>query len=152
MTPEPWERMAEAEEAYITARRAMYAAGFEEQFLAALTNARGRGPALRALATAPLEKRMTLLPVLFELALETEHDIVAVREVIGTFDEGWLSLALQPLVQAFWDRPDLTEWEYRRLAELLSALNQQTLLAEVLERAACESDPEIRDIAEDFVI
>ncbi len=152
MTLEAWEQMAKAEEAYFAARRAMYAAGFEEQFVAALSSARGRGPALRALATAPLDKRMSLLPVLFDLALETENEIVAVREVIASFDEGWLSFALQPLVQAFWDRPKLTDWEYRRLAELLSGLNQQTLLAEVVERAARESDPDIREVAEDFVI
>jgi hypothetical protein len=152
MTLEPWEVMSKAEDAYFEARRAMYAAGFEQQFVAALSSARGRGPALRALATAPLDKRMTLLPVLFDLSLDMEQELVAVREAIASFDEGWLSFALQPLVRAFWDRPGLTEREYRRLAELLAGLSQTALLSEVVQRAERESDPDIREVAEDFAI
>jgi hypothetical protein len=147
---EPWEELVLAEEAYIARRMELFSSGAEAQLRLALGSPRGVGTALRVLVDAPLELVMNLFDVLFVLAVTTHSQVGLARTVLGRLDRGWLASALQPSVEEWLVRPELG-WEgYRRLAELLSFLEQRSLLTEVVRRAASSDDDDVREVAEDF--
>lgn len=147
---EPWEELVRAEEVYLSARTALFAADAEGQLRLALASPRGRGTALRTLRDAPVELVMDLVDPLFEAAATTHPQVGLARSVLGRVDAGWLAAALRPRVEEWLSRPGADWADYRRVAELLSALDQRPLLAEVVHRAAASDDEDIREVAEDF--
>jgi hypothetical protein len=148
--PEPWEELVLAEEAYVARRRALFSSDAEAQLRLALASPRGVGTALRALADAPPELVMSLFDVLFVVAATTHAQVGLARAVLGRLDPGWLASALQSPVEELLARPELGWEEYRRLAELLSALEQRSLLTKVVQHAALSDDDDVREVAEDF--
>lgn len=139
-----------AEEVYVAKRVALFASGAEAQLRLALASPRGVGTALRALLDAPLELVGDLVDALFVVAVTTHPQVGLARTVLGRLDTGWLASVLPPRVEERLSHPG-ADWEdYRRLAELLSALGQRSLLAEVVRRAALSGDEDIREVAEDF--
>lgn len=147
---EPWEELVSAEEAYLGRRRALFSTDAEAQLRLALASPRGVGTALRVLADAPTELVMSLFDVLFVVAATTHAQVGLARAVLGRLDPGWLASALRPPVEEWLALPGLG-WEgYRRLAELLSALGQRSLLAEVVQHAALSDDEDVREVAQDF--
>lgn len=147
---EPWEELVLAEEACAASRMSLFSANTEAQLRLALATPRGVGTALRILADAPPELLMKLFDVLFVVAATTHAQIGLARTVLGRLDPGWLASALQSPVEEWLARPDLGWEEYRRLAELLSVLEQRSLLAEVVQHAARSDDDDVREVAEDF--
>jgi hypothetical protein len=145
-----WQRLVDAEEAYIAARAVLFAAGAEQQLSEALGSSRGRGAALRVLRDSPVELLMALLPALFHSATSTHSQVGLARDVLGRLDSGWLSVALVPLVESAFARESVDWSDYRRLAETLAELGQHDLLAGVVKRAAASDDADIREVAEDF--
>ena len=148
--PEAWEELVRSEEVYIARRVRLLALGAEPQLRLALASPRGVGAALRILADAPLELVMDLFDVLFLAATTTHPQVGFARDVLGRLDPGWLTSALSSQVEERLSRPG-TDWEdYRRLAELLSALGQRMLLIAVVERAGQSNDEDVREVAADF--
>jgi len=147
---EPWERLVRAEQAHIEPRTGLFASDAEAQLAAALGNPRGRNAALRVLEGATDELKMAMLPSLFDLALATHGNVGLVRTIIGSLDDGWLTIALRPHVNALFERPQVTWEEYRRVAELLRSIGQIGLLDTVVNKAQQSDDLDIREVAGDF--
>lgn len=147
---EPWEELVLAENEYIARRMALYSAGAERQLRLAFASPRGVGTALRALIDAPLELIMSLLDVLFVSAASTHPQVGVARQVIDRLDPGWLSSALRPLVAGRLSQSDASWEDYRRIAELLSTLEQRSILDVLVRRAEASDDPDIREVADDF--
>jgi hypothetical protein len=108
--------------------------------------------ALRVLERSPETERRRLLPDL--VAVASTHtwapEFLLARPAIASLDRKWLEANIEPCV---WQQlgPDATDWQYRRLAELLRGLGMRDLLNKVIERASANADENIREVAEDFV-
>ena len=89
-----------------------------------------------------------LFPALIDLASVGHKDIQLVRKVITAFDKEWLERNLPDQIKRIL-QPSATYEEYRRLAELLVLL-QSPLIRTLTEQAARSSDPDIREVADDF--
>jgi len=149
-SPEPWEELVAAENAYLAKRMALFAAGPEHQLRLALGAPRGVGTALRALLDGPIELCMSLIDALFRVAVTTHSQVGVARHVIARIDPGWLRVSLEPLVDSLLDRPGASWEDFRRTAELLAELGQRDLLDEVVRRADQSSDGDIREVGDDF--
>jgi hypothetical protein len=139
-----------AEAVYVAQRMALYAAGAEVQLRLALASPRGVGTALRALLDAPVELVMDLFDALFVFAASSNPQVGLARDLVGRLDAGWLASVLPRHVEERLSRPDAGWEDHRRLAELLSALGQRSMLAELVRRAALSDDEDIREVAADF--
>ena len=108
-----------------------------------------RGAALRFLSVAQHpELARSVLPELLRLASTTHSDTVLVRYVIASLkNEPWFSAELKRLAEPILANGG--EEEYRRIAELYGETSPE-LLAMHLDACRFSSDPDIREIADDF--
>jgi hypothetical protein len=144
-----WTELVAAESDLYAARRRFVAEAVDEESV--LREALGqpsRGTALRLLVSRPEDLRAALLPELVELAAAGPADVALCRDAIASLPESVLRerglerLVLDVLAGA-------SDWEFRRLAELLDRVDR-TLLAQLVELAAASEDPDIREVADDF--
>ncbi len=150
MSREPWREVVAAEMVYYEKRQKMFDAGAEQQLRIALSDPTGVATALRILGDAPVELAMSLFDLVFDRAVRTHGPVAAARQVMARLDSGWLFLALRPLVAARLRDPS-ADWEdYRRVAEVLEQLDQLSILEEVVAIALRSTDPDVREVAEDY--
>src|SRR5919108_363940 len=145
-----WVELVEAEERYHAAHWKFnrYCGDRVEVFRNALKGVRGRATALRLLLNAREDERRSLLPTLIDLASVGTADIGLVRDVIKSLDRTWV---LQHIGR--YSDPVLASGgyeEYRRLAELFRELDSPALLSELVKKALGSSDPDVREVGEDF--
>jgi hypothetical protein len=88
---------------------------------------------------------------LLPLALRSKPYVAIVRELLRSLGPGWLSANARDFVERTLSSPDATDEEFHRLAELLVELDEPELLKMVVDAAGRSDDPDIREIAEDYV-
>ena len=105
---------------------------------------------MRALELCPEVERRRLLPDLVAASIGAwDPSAIRARSAIAALDRTWMETNIEPYV---WQHlgPEATDWEYRRLAELLRGLGLRDVLRILVERASASADQDIREVAEDF--
>ena len=144
-----WGELRRAEnELFSTRKEFVASAGDIESVLReALAKPHERGTALRFLETSGQRFIKPLISDLVDLASVGHSDIELCRRVILFLGQQWLVENLEfygsRLIR------DGGEEEYRRIAELYLAVNED-LLGRHVQRALENSDPDIREVGEDF--
>jgi hypothetical protein len=100
------------------------------------------------LETRDKDRIIGAFPILLELATGMHGLLDLVREVIRRTPRDWLDNHLRSHVIMQLETED--DSGYRRLAELLSGLEYNELLDELVEIALASSDPDIREVGADF--
>lgn len=123
-----------------------------EQVVSALRTALGsatRQWALYLLLLADSDLVRELLPELLIAGLRP-RDAVLVRGILGRLPRDVLQNQLSPLIR---DRlANSEDDEFRRMAELLKHLGLSAELADLVAVARASSDPNIREVAQDFAL
>lgn len=108
-----------------------------------------RTAALRLLLeTGDRERIVDVFPALLDLACGMHGLLDLVRDVIRRTPRAWLDGHLGEVVLARLKRED--DSGYRRLAELLSGLEHNDVLDELVRVALDSGDPNIREVGKDF--
>jgi len=147
---EAWQQLCEREREFIYARRRFFAYGDERLpvLRRALSSPQERGTALRVLLLMDESAHMSLFASLLNACTVAHSDIALAREVLMSISRAWtrqrVDEALAPLLA------DAGAEEFRRLAELLEALEFHEPLAELVARAAAHSDPDVREVGDDY--
>ncbi len=128
---------------------AMFVAGAEEQLRRGLTDVGGAPIALRVLGDSPIELTMGLFDRVF-WATQSNGLVRLARELVAKLDPGWLFVALPPLVRARLDSPEADYADYRRIAGLLTEVDQIALLADLVAKARTSVDPDILEVADEY--
>ncbi len=148
--PDAWAELVEVDRLYWAKRMAMFAAGAEEQLRRGLTDVGGAPTALRVLRDSPIELTMDLFHPVFFWATQSNGLVRLARELVAKLDPGWLFVALPPLVRARLDSPEADYADYRRIAELLTEVDQIAVLADLVAKARTSVDPDILEVADEY--
>lgn len=144
-----WRRFTEAEREMVVARMELIATDWEPVVRHALSTS-DKEAALRLLQLLPDERTVPFADDLLPLALRSKPYVAIVRELLASLGHGWMSANARDFVERTISAPDATYEEFRRLAELLKALDEPELLTLVVDAAGTSDDPDILEVAEDF--
>jgi len=147
---ELWQRFIEAEHQLSSAREKLFSetASLVPLVRAGIERRSERSTALKVAATLPIEKRQELLPDLLALATYVHGLTGEARHIILTLPHDWLIANLENYAEPILARDDFEE--YTGLLELYSHMDR-TLTLQLARRAAGHSDPDIREVGEDFL-
>jgi hypothetical protein len=107
-----------------------------------------RAAALRFLAASGyVSDHLELLPALIDMA-QSHRWAGYARHAIAATCRDRLLPALQQLIPPLLETADYDD--YRRLAELLAHVQAWQLLADLTQRALASTDPDMREVGEDF--
>lgn len=121
---------------------------FIEQLAAALRNPYERRAALILLGTMDVEYTISLANDLC-VAVLSHRDTLMARELLGRLPHSDAAHILPPIVWAHLDKINEDD-AYRRFAELFDHLGLSEALDELDQRALKSSDPNIREVGEDY--
>ncbi|NNH75282.1 hypothetical protein HLB23_36445 [Nocardia uniformis] len=146
-----WEALRETEQKHFHLRHEIWSSpDAATQFRAALKSAKYRRTALRTLEDAPKPLIASLFSELFDETLGSPEYVGLARAALMRLEKYALSQQLYPHVHNLLDRDDITDWEYRRVCELLDEAHASDLLRAVVDRASTSKDPNIVEVAEDY--
>jgi hypothetical protein len=114
----------------------------------ALQDPAQRGTALRYLFHTKIAERQQVFDTLLELASVGHADIGLCREVILSLPRAWVISTIESRAESL--LTEGTDEEYRRLAELYLELDPG-LVYRLATRALQHSDPDIREVGEEFI-
>jgi hypothetical protein len=147
-----WAAYVEAEGRMHAARMRLMKLDVAEVLPAALHSFDGRGAALRLLDGLPSSWTDRFVADLLRLAIVTHPEIGTTRRLLASADPDRIDESIGPFTERVIADPASTWEEYRRLAELLDELGRAGLLRRLVEAAQASSDPDIREVADDFAI
>lgn len=148
---EIWDDLIEAERKCFQLRHVLRSqSDAVDEFRGALHALDRRGAALRALEGASDALIEALIADLFDLAIGDAGYVGLARAAILGINEPKLSEMLKACVSELLLRDDLTDWEYRRVCELLEEAHEPALMNIVVEQAGSSDDPDILEVADDY--
>lgn len=148
-----WESYTEAERRLVAARQRLVSSvgsSLTELLRSTLSDVSQRGPALRLIRSLDVEVAADLLEELIDLAGCGHADIALVRELILRVPAPALDARLWPAVDSHVSAGD--EEEFRRYAELLTALGREADLIRLVDLARGSSDRHVQEVAADFEV
>lgn len=152
-----WQRLVDAERRYYAANMELYNArtallNSDADVLVLVRRALSYppewAPALRLLLQLDESRRREMFPMLVELASTAHGNIQLARDVLLSLDRQWLLEHIPAEIERIL-RQSATYEEYRRFAELLDMV-RSPYLATLVEKAAMSTDPDIREVADDY--
>lgn len=149
--PSPaWAAVVQAEERFALAVAAIPREDLQGVLSWALDDFTSRRAALRILGGADPQLVAEVLPALEPLLLVSHSLLQECRRVLLRLPRGEVLDYLQHLTSAVIADPAADDEAYRRLAELLRTVGADRALGRLVAAAALSTDPDVREVAEDF--